>query len=273
MPLTSYEDVRPWARAIKEQVLTRRMPKWHAARGFGAFTNDPTLTPSEMAMIVAWVDGGLPRGGGPFPRAAPAVKANTTDTLITVSAASAEGRARVRARWISGWSFEPGDPLITAATFTSADGRAIGTWVAGDRRVMLPANSAIRISSPVRVRLRRRPAADFEQPYTARPSILRFASRRAPPRRRVWTEALSCVAPSPAAAARVLAVRPLLAEGGSARLAIQRTGAPATILGWFRNFDPAFARMYWLARPAEFGVDARITSDAPCSVELWLAAP
>ena len=36
IPFTTYEEVRPWARAIKEQVLSRRMPKWHAARGFGA---------------------------------------------------------------------------------------------------------------------------------------------------------------------------------------------------------------------------------------------
>ena len=47
IPFTTYEDVRPWARAIKEQVLSRRMPKWHAARGFGAFTDDPSLTPLE----------------------------------------------------------------------------------------------------------------------------------------------------------------------------------------------------------------------------------
>src|SRR5687768_826587 len=57
MPLTTYEEVRPWARAIKDQVLARRMPKWHAARGFGAFSNDPSLTPLEMALIVSWVDG------------------------------------------------------------------------------------------------------------------------------------------------------------------------------------------------------------------------
>jgi mono/diheme cytochrome c family protein len=61
MPLTTYEETRPWARAIKEQVLTRRMPKWHAARGFGAFANDPTLTPFEIALLVSWIDGGLPR--------------------------------------------------------------------------------------------------------------------------------------------------------------------------------------------------------------------
>jgi hypothetical protein len=62
MSLVSYEDARPWARAIKEEVLTRRMPKWHAVRGYGDFRNDPSLSPFEIALIVAWADGGAPRG-------------------------------------------------------------------------------------------------------------------------------------------------------------------------------------------------------------------
>ena len=62
MPLTSYEAARPWARAIREEVLSRRMPKWHAARGYGQFANDRSLTPFEIALIVAWVDGGAVRG-------------------------------------------------------------------------------------------------------------------------------------------------------------------------------------------------------------------
>ena len=36
MPLTTYDEVRPWARAIKDQILTRRMPQWFAAHGYGA---------------------------------------------------------------------------------------------------------------------------------------------------------------------------------------------------------------------------------------------
>ena len=73
MSLVSYEDARPWARAIKEEVLTRRMPKWHAVRGYGDFRNDPSLSPFEIALIVAWADGGAPRGtaGGPSPENAP----------------------------------------------------------------------------------------------------------------------------------------------------------------------------------------------------------
>jgi hypothetical protein len=72
MPLTTYDEVRPWARAIKEEVLTRRMPKWHVVRGYGDFTNDPSLSPFEIGLIAAWVDGGAPstRPAAPGPTAA-----------------------------------------------------------------------------------------------------------------------------------------------------------------------------------------------------------
>lgn len=60
MPLRTYAEARPWARAIKEEVLTRRMPKWHAARGYGDFSNDPSLSPFEIALVAAWADGGAP---------------------------------------------------------------------------------------------------------------------------------------------------------------------------------------------------------------------
>jgi hypothetical protein len=61
MALTTYEEARPWARAIREEVLTRRMPKWPVVRGYGDFSNDPSLSPFEVALFAAWVDGGAPR--------------------------------------------------------------------------------------------------------------------------------------------------------------------------------------------------------------------
>lgn len=64
MDLTTYQEARPWAKAIKEEVLARRMPKWHAARGYGEFANDPSLSAFEIALIVAWADGGAPKGTG-----------------------------------------------------------------------------------------------------------------------------------------------------------------------------------------------------------------
>src|SRR5262245_13907787 len=62
MSLATYDDARKWAKAIKEEVMTRRMPKWHAVRGYGDFANDPSLSSFEIALIVAWANGGAPRG-------------------------------------------------------------------------------------------------------------------------------------------------------------------------------------------------------------------
>src|SRR5882724_2174909 len=62
IPLTSYDEVRPWAVAIKEQVLTRAMPPWGAVKGFGDLSPDDALTQDEMLIIAAWAVGGAPRG-------------------------------------------------------------------------------------------------------------------------------------------------------------------------------------------------------------------
>jgi hypothetical protein len=62
MSLVTYEAARPWAKAIREEVMTRRMPKWHAVRGYGDFSNDPSLSPFEISLLVAWAEGGAPKG-------------------------------------------------------------------------------------------------------------------------------------------------------------------------------------------------------------------
>jgi hypothetical protein len=64
--LSSYEQARPWAKAIRNQVLQRRMPPWGAVKGFGEFRNDPSLTPLEIEMITQWVEGGAPEGDAAF---------------------------------------------------------------------------------------------------------------------------------------------------------------------------------------------------------------
>ena len=60
--LTEYEEARPWAKAIKEEMLEKRMPVWHAVKGFGDFANAPLLTQREIDLIVNWVEGGAPKG-------------------------------------------------------------------------------------------------------------------------------------------------------------------------------------------------------------------
>jgi hypothetical protein len=64
MSLLTYEEARPWARAIKTRVSARQMPPWHVDRSIGIrkFKDDPSLTDAEVATIVAWADGGATRG-------------------------------------------------------------------------------------------------------------------------------------------------------------------------------------------------------------------
>jgi len=62
MSLLSYKDARPWAKAIREKVIDRTMPPWHADPTYGHFKNDRSLSPKEIDTIVAWVDGGAKEG-------------------------------------------------------------------------------------------------------------------------------------------------------------------------------------------------------------------
>lgn len=62
MSLATYEEARPWAKAIKEELLEKRMPPWHAVKGYGDFRNAPALTQRDVDMIVNWVEGGAPKG-------------------------------------------------------------------------------------------------------------------------------------------------------------------------------------------------------------------
>lgn len=64
MSLLTYNDVRPWARAIKEKVVLREMPPWYVDRNVGIshFKNDASLSDAEIATLINWVDCGAPQG-------------------------------------------------------------------------------------------------------------------------------------------------------------------------------------------------------------------
>ena len=62
MSLLDYQSARPWAKAIRTAVLTRKMPPWFADPRYGEFANDARLTQQEIDTINAWVDGGAPQG-------------------------------------------------------------------------------------------------------------------------------------------------------------------------------------------------------------------
>ena len=62
MPLVTWDDVRPWARAVRAKVVSREMPPWGADSSIRAYRNDVSLSQEEIDVIAAWVDAGAPRG-------------------------------------------------------------------------------------------------------------------------------------------------------------------------------------------------------------------
>ncbi|HEX5736180.1 MAG TPA: DUF3471 domain-containing protein [Blastocatellia bacterium] len=88
MSLLSYKDARPWARSIKEKVLTRAMPPWSADPRYGEFSNDTSLSQSDIDTIAAWVDQGAkqgdPRDLPPAPQASDLWEISKPDLVIAM---------------------------------------------------------------------------------------------------------------------------------------------------------------------------------------------
>jgi hypothetical protein len=117
MSLAAYDDARPWAKAIRDEVLARRMPPWGAVKGVGEFRGDPNLSQIEIDMIVNWVEGGAPKGDDIYLPAAPRFSAEakpqpvgreltvTTVAALTLSA-PAEFSGLRPVRLVAGESLE-----------------------------------------------------------------------------------------------------------------------------------------------------------------------
>ena len=67
MSFLTYEEVRPWASAIRDIVASREMPPEVAPPESGPAPHHVSLSPDEISTIVAWVDAGAPEGAGSSP--------------------------------------------------------------------------------------------------------------------------------------------------------------------------------------------------------------
>src|SRR5262249_47626316 len=88
MSLLNYQEVKPWAAAIRDAVLSRKMPPWKADPHVGKWSNDPSLSAAEIAAIKAWVEGGKPQGDPKERPAAPVFadgwRAGQPDAIISI---------------------------------------------------------------------------------------------------------------------------------------------------------------------------------------------
>src|SRR5450432_4689267 len=62
MSLLSYNEARPWAKAIKAAVVNQKMPPWFADPKVGHFANDRRLSDAQIKTLTAWADNGAPEG-------------------------------------------------------------------------------------------------------------------------------------------------------------------------------------------------------------------
>ena len=90
MAFTTYKEVRPWAKAIREATVGRKMPPWPADPQYGKFHNDRRMTEQELATITAWVSAGAPEGDPklrkPLPQFAEGWAIGKPDAVIDIEA-------------------------------------------------------------------------------------------------------------------------------------------------------------------------------------------
>jgi hypothetical protein len=125
----SYRDVRPWAKSIREKVVSREMPPWSADPRHGEFLNDPSMAQSEIDAIVAWVDGGAKEGNArdlpPAPKFAGDWEIGAPDLVLampeefTLDARGADDYIYFRVptgftedKWIQAAEFRPGNKRV-----------------------------------------------------------------------------------------------------------------------------------------------------------------
>jgi mono/diheme cytochrome c family protein len=90
--LMAYQDVQPRAVAVRDAVLSRRMPPWGAVKGFGDFRNDQALTAEQIELITDWVQDDTPKGNNarllpPLPTFAAAAPFTPPSNAIHVAGA------------------------------------------------------------------------------------------------------------------------------------------------------------------------------------------
>jgi len=166
MSLTTYRDARPWAVAIKEEILEKKMPPWSAVTGYGHFSNDVSLTAREISLLTSWADGGAPSGVLLAEEDKPAViipslsgwEHGQPDAVVSIAASEklpADMQDRTtrlevatglkQMQWLKSMQLNFNDRRVVryAAVYELKTGQWLGTWTPSHQVTALPAGVAI----------------------------------------------------------------------------------------------------------------------------------
>jgi hypothetical protein len=272
--LATYDEARPWAVAIKEEVLAGTMPPWGAAPGIGHFANDRRLTRHEQELIAAWVDGGAPYSIPPVPIAArpvptpvqfnpppggvsiPLARASIGEaTTRTASVALKAGDGMV----LTGWTFEPGVAALVERVDLEFGTRWLGAWVPGEPAIEFPTDAGVPITPASRftARISYRTPPD---PVLDRSSVrIWMAHENRPKTLREVTVMKNWRATS---ALEVVAVRPTRDED-EAQIVARFADGRAEPLGILDRPSRGPHPMYRLARPLSLPGGSLVETSAP----------
>lgn len=202
--LTDFDRIKGWAKTIKEVVVERRMPPWHADPRFGKFANDRSLSQAEIDTLVAWIDGGLARGddrdlppvavfpkGGWSIRTPDAVLAMPKEFDVPASGVLPYQHFIVETgfkedRWIERAQVLPGSKTVHHAV-VFVDGAGMGdplcTYVPGDSPMILAPGVARRLPAGAKLRFNMHytPTGKAEKDRT----VLGLVFAKEPPKREV----------------------------------------------------------------------------------------
>lgn len=179
LPLLTYAEARPWAKAIKEEILNRRMAPHQVVKGYGHFRHDYLLAPREQDQLISWIEGGVPKGeerdypgelragsgeptwptGKPDLILQPPAAAKIPPAPFTGRRCQTIPLRHATTRWISRLDFRPEDGrVVESASFYLAPASHpngcrlpeerlvhLGEWVPGQKAASAPAGMGRRL--------------------------------------------------------------------------------------------------------------------------------
>ncbi len=281
MSLASYDEARTWSKAIREEVLTGRMPPWKAAPGYGDFANDESLTPLEIDLLVSWADGGTPLGAPPaqaavnktfrnvrsdaqvFDLPSTTVRGGTTERFEIATSALTD-------QWIMGWEFTPGNrPLVEEATLWIAPSTRVGSWTPLDSGMLFEAGGAERLARGSRLVVVIRYGKTSDSQVDQSRLTLYLGSK---PARRIRHRSLPCGTATIETPIDVVAFRPVAAGAGeSIEVAARQPDGSIEPMVVVPQYAPTYATTYRLRRALHLARGTQLTvrsSSNVCSADL-----
>ena len=238
--LTTYEEARPWAKAIKEEVLERRMPPYQAVKGYGVFKHDYLLPQRDIEIIVSWVEGGAPRGNvNDYPKPKDIWMLGKPDVILQPELeAEITKQEEIRCyslptnftedRWVNAFDFVPGNAAIvyraafsletptnkTACDINAVNAETLGSWQPNQAPLEFPHDTARRLPADAHIKLivHYRQANEADKQTDRSQLGLYFAHTPQPKAlRNVWLKPLATTLPVSDKPVRVTATQTMMA--------------------------------------------------------------